>query len=883
MSGAVAGSDDGGPMRNSASRRYLSLVAAACLVLSCLSNVHIAKATDDYVFGVLPTTPYDVRQDGTPIQSGLTSTAVGALKYSVTSSGTISVTQSTGEGDTVAPSAVTDLAADGTTQTGLTLSWTAPGDDGSSGTATSYDVRYSTSPITSSNWANATPISGVPAPHASGTAESFTVTGLTGGVTYYFALKAGDEVPNWSSLSNVASGTTLIPPDTTPPAAITNLAAGSATQTSVALTWTATGDDGASGTATGYDLRRSTEPITAGNWNGATPVPNLPAPRAAGTAESFTVTGLSAGTAYYFAIEAADEVPNWSGISNVVSATTQPSADTTPPARVIDLDATRDGPYAMTVSWTATGDDGASGTASRYDLRYSLSLITDANWSLATVVPDLPAPHAPGTRESAEVGSLSPHTYYYFALKVGDEVPNWSALSDVVRARTQGGRDSAAPFLVTDLTVTDSTETSLTLTWATPADSISPDADGSVNIANWDMRISTAPIDITNFAKDRQVSIPAPSDPGTKVTTTINGLSPGTIYHVAIRSEDGAGNWSGLADLVAKTPMPAIPPADGSPPLPPSSLDGRWNGIAVLLNWSASPSPDVVSYRIERRTSDQGASQVVADMVTATSWKDASAAAGLNYVYVVSAYDREGNLSVASPEVTVSTIITGPTRGWVYVDQLGIEPQRDGQPVRLRWSAKLAAGSPALDGFRVYRERLDSESEFSAIVARRQSAAASAADSTPAGQSGFVLLTPGVIPDSLRGEGAHNFTDGAQLVPGIYAYWIEAVPMEGTSVWFDPQRVNVFEGMGRIRVWPNPTQGPLSISYSLASEGPVEGAIFDLKGRRVGEFHEQRPAGEGVWRISDLRGRFSRDLPGGVYFIRMSLAGQLATARIVLR
>ena len=85
----------------------------------------------------------------------------------------------------------------------VTISWTASGDDGSAGRATRYDLRRSSSPITSSNFASATAVTGVPAPQPAGTRETFTVSGLTVGNTYYFAMKVGDEANNWSTMSNV--------------------------------------------------------------------------------------------------------------------------------------------------------------------------------------------------------------------------------------------------------------------------------------------------------------------------------------------------------------------------------------------------------------------------------------------------------------------------------------------------------------------------------------------------------------------------------------------------------------------------------------------------------------------------------------------------------
>jgi hypothetical protein len=87
------------------------------------------------------------------------------------------------------------------------LEWTATGDDGSNGTATSYDIRYSIAAITTdTEFDAATPVSSPPTPSASGTAESFTVAGLGSG-TYHFALKTSDEVDNVSSLSNDAEVT----------------------------------------------------------------------------------------------------------------------------------------------------------------------------------------------------------------------------------------------------------------------------------------------------------------------------------------------------------------------------------------------------------------------------------------------------------------------------------------------------------------------------------------------------------------------------------------------------------------------------------------------------------------------------------------------------
>ncbi|MBL8048045.1 MAG: S8 family serine peptidase [Chthonomonas sp.] len=76
---------------------------------------------------------------------------------------------------------------------------------------------------------------------------------------------------------------------------------------------TASGDDGAVGTAAAYDLRVSSSPINAGNFNAATRV-SSPAPVASGQTQDISLTGLSAGKTYYIAVKALDNVGNPSGI-----------------------------------------------------------------------------------------------------------------------------------------------------------------------------------------------------------------------------------------------------------------------------------------------------------------------------------------------------------------------------------------------------------------------------------------------------------------------------------------------------------------------------------------------------------------------------------------
>ena len=105
------------------------------------------------------------------------------------------------------------------------------------------------------------------------------------------------------------------------------------------LLWTAPGDDGTACRATRYEMRFRSAPIagadTASWWSSAAIVSGMPAPGAAGATDSVTVRGLDPGLTWYFVLETADEVPNWSNFSNV--AVRGPYVDLVPPAAIADL------------------------------------------------------------------------------------------------------------------------------------------------------------------------------------------------------------------------------------------------------------------------------------------------------------------------------------------------------------------------------------------------------------------------------------------------------------------------------------------------------------------------------------------------------------------
>lgn len=104
----------------------------------------------------------------------------------------------------ITPAAVTDLTVSEKTHNKAVLQWTAPGRDGTTGTASKYEIRYSTEDITEENFAQATRVSEVPFPAAAGETQQVEVPKLDGNTEYYFAIKTYNEIPNGSPISNVA-------------------------------------------------------------------------------------------------------------------------------------------------------------------------------------------------------------------------------------------------------------------------------------------------------------------------------------------------------------------------------------------------------------------------------------------------------------------------------------------------------------------------------------------------------------------------------------------------------------------------------------------------------------------------------------------------------
>jgi hypothetical protein len=228
----------------------------------------------------------------------------------------------------VAPSALNSLTSTpGSTAGSINLFWTAAGDDLTFGNITggSYRVRWSTYSVadwSSGAWTDyqnrysidiSTNITAL-------SSQTRTITGLKDATTYYFRVWTGDEVPNWSGISN---GTTAQTVDfTLPPAPINTLSAMTTYYYGqVLLSWASPGNNGSAGNLTGqYRVEYAT--WTGVAWSTNTSVgtgyyvtistQNVPP----GTNIYQKLNGLIPESTFYFRVWTANSQSGWSAISN---------------------------------------------------------------------------------------------------------------------------------------------------------------------------------------------------------------------------------------------------------------------------------------------------------------------------------------------------------------------------------------------------------------------------------------------------------------------------------------------------------------------------------------------------------------------------------------
>jgi glucose/arabinose dehydrogenase len=199
---------------------------------------------------------------------------------------------------------------------------------------------------------------------------------------------------------------------------------------------------------------------------------------------------------------------------------------------------------------------------------------------------------------------------------------------------TPGG-DTQPPTTPGNLTASNVTSTTATLTWTASTDDI---AVAAYDIYNTGQLVTTVS--------------------GTTLSTTLTGLKPGTSYGFYVNARDAAGNVSQASDTVpVKTPPTVVDTEPPTAPGNPHSTGTTANSIS--LAWNASTDNiGVTGYIVY-----SGDAQVATSTTTSTTVDGLKA--NSSYTFTVKATDAAGNPSPASDSVTASTKPGGDVIGEV--------------------------------------------------------------------------------------------------------------------------------------------------------------------------------------------------------------------------
>jgi fibronectin type 3 domain-containing protein len=230
--------------------------------------------------------------------------------------------------------------------------------------------------------------------------EFYVDNDLVDGTTYYYLLKSKDEVPNISNISEIVSG---VPKDSTAPGIPKNLKASiGLVPNSVKLTWDANSEDDLKG----YTVYYAVFPGWPYLWYSTI-----------GLETTYYVFNLDDDTTYFFAIDAYDEVPNNSSLSNPATYTTLDRTAPLPPSNLTAQ--AQEGGGVVLLTWDPSMDSDLD--------HYAVYMGTDE--STFIWVADVPK----GTNEYLQV-DLPDNQKYFFIVAAFDEVPNKSPMSNVAHA-----------------------------------------------------------------------------------------------------------------------------------------------------------------------------------------------------------------------------------------------------------------------------------------------------------------------------------------------------------------------------------------------------------------------------------------------------------------
>jgi hypothetical protein len=553
--------------------------------------------------------------------------------------------------DTTPPTGFTGIgsAADAATNGEVNLSWSNAG------------VTDSSPPVTYNiYWSTTTPITDFTTPDATSSGTSYTASGLTNDTQYYFIVRARDFYGNEETNTNEATATPTLAPDTDPPTGFTGI--GSATNATtggeVNLTWSNAGVSDASPPVT-YNIY----------WSTTTPITDFTTPNATSSGTSYTASGLTNNTPYYFVVRARDSIGNEETNTNEASAT---PTDTTPPTGFTGIgsaaDATTDGEVNLTWSNAGVTDNSPPVTYNIY-------------WSTTTPITDFTTPNATSGGTSYTASGLTNDTPYYFVVRARDFYGNEDTNTNEATATPTLAPDQDPPTFGGITSAADAaTDGQVTLGW-TAASDISPPITYNVyvSITSGNQAFGAAPYATTTNGTG----------------TTVSGLTNGQIYYFVVRAEDNYSNEeSNVVELSATPTESVLPVFSGISSATDANTDG-----AVDVAWS-TPAVDSslpITYNVYVATTSGGQDFGAAPHTTTQNVSGVTVTGlsnGTQYFFVVRAEDAYGNEETNTAEATATPTLSSDSVAPTFGGLNSANDANTDGAVTLAWSAATDPSTP---------------------------------------------------------------------------------------------------------------------------------------------------------------------------------------------
>jgi len=519
-------------------------------------------------------------------------------------------------GGTSVPNAPTGLDITDLSSSSISVSWNSV-----SG-ATSYKVYYTTdSSSTTKIFAGTV------------TETSYTHTGLQADTTYYYYIKAVNNVGE----SDYSSYTYAVTPSSVP-SIPTGGTATALSSSSISVSWNSV--SGATSYKVYYEIGSSTTKNLAGTVSGT----------------SYTHTGLQADTTYWYYITAVNSAGE-SDYSDYIYARTSTSGNgggggTSKPSTPTNFYVYKSSSYitssSIKMDWYSV--TGATG--------YYVYRSSSADGTYIKV-------ETTASTSYTDTG-LSANTIYYYKVSAYNSAgeSSMSSYDYATTSASSSGGGGTVPSAPTGVTATALSSSSINVSWSQVS-----------NATSYDVYYEIGSSTTKNFAGNT-----------TSTSYTHTGLTASTTYYYYIKAKNSAGS-SDYSLIKSVTTLSSSSGGGGTVPNAPTGVSATaQSSSSILISWSSVTG--ATSYNIEVRTTSTGTWSSLTT-VSGTSYTHTGLSADTQRWYRVFAVNSAGTSSASS-------IVNATTQSGVTIPNAPIDVTATAQStssIQISWKSVTGATS----------------------------------------------------------------------------------------------------------------------------------------------------------------------------------------------